>query len=211
MNRSSRSLPVLLGIGALILTAGCSHCPPPAPCPQCPVVYAPPPTPLPPPVATPAPAPAPKPVTSIVVKDAGLQTPECVLWDADQDVYFVANINGDPTAADKNGFISKVGPDGKIIDLKWAESGKKGAELNAPKGLAIAGNILYVADLDKIRKFDRKTGRPKGKIAVKDAVFLNGLAVSPDQKVLYASDSAVKINEGGFTGTGADASRSCTT
>jgi sugar lactone lactonase YvrE len=140
----------------------------------------------------------------VVAKDAGLQTPECALWDADQDVYFVSNINGDPTAVDGNGFISKIGPDGKVIELKFIESGKKGAELNAPKGMAIAGNVLYVADLDTVRKFDRKSGKPKGKIALKDAVYLNALAVSPDGRVMYVSDSAIKIN-GNLSGTGDDA------
>jgi sugar lactone lactonase YvrE len=139
------------------------------------------------------------------VKDAGLQTPECVLWDADQDVYLVSNINGDPTALDGNGFISKIGADGKVIELKWIDGSKKTSELNAPKGMVITGGILYVADLNTIRKFDHKTGKPKGKIAVKDAVFLNGLAVSPDGKSLYVSDSAVKINQGQFSGTDADA------
>ncbi|HEX7499786.1 MAG TPA: hypothetical protein VF524_05700 [Polyangia bacterium] len=213
MNRSSRSIPVLLGTAALTLAAGCSHCPAPAPCPCAqqprPMFVAPPlaTAPAPVPIAAPAPPPAaPAPTSStIVLKDAGLQTPECVLWDADQDVYFVSNINGDPTAADKNGFISKIGPDGKIIELKWVDSGKKGAELNAPKGMAIVGNLLFVADLDTVRKFDRKSGKPKGKIAVKDAVFLNGMAVSPDAKVVYVSDSAVKIKDGAFSGTGGDA------
>ena len=163
------------------------------------------PAPAPAPVVPPPALAAPASPSTIVIKDAGLQTPECAVWDADQDVYFLSNINGDPTEADKNGFISKVGPDGKIIELKFIESGKKGAELNAPKGMAIAGNVLYVADLDTIRKFDRKSGKPKGKIAIKDAVFLNALTVSPDGKVLYVSDSAVQINAGGFSGTGSDA------
>ena len=163
------------------------------------------PAPAPAPVVPPPAVAAPASPSTIVIKDAGLQTPECAVWDADQDVYFVSNINGDPTEADKNGFISKVGPDGKIIELKFIESGKKGAELNAPKGMAIAGNVLYVADLDTVRKFDRKSGKPKGKIAIKDAVFLNALTVSPDGKVLYVSDSAVQINAGGFSGTGSDA------
>jgi hypothetical protein len=163
------------------------------------------PAPAPAPVVPPPALAAPASPSTIVIKDAGLQTPECAVWDADQDVYFLSNINGDPTEADKNGFISKIGPDGKVIELKFIESGKKGAELNAPKGMAIAGNVLYVADLDTIRKFDRKSGKPKGKIAIKDAVFLNALTVSPDGKVLYVSDSAVQINAGGFSGTGSDA------
>jgi sugar lactone lactonase YvrE len=141
----------------------------------------------------------------IVMKNIGLQTPECALWDEDQDVYFVSNINGDATAADKNGFISMISPDGKVVELKFIDGSRKGSDLNAPKGMAIAGPILYVADLDVIRKFDRKTGKPKGKIAIKNAVFLNALTVSPDGKNLYVSDSAVKISEGTFTGTGGDA------
>ncbi len=210
---TSRCIPVLVGTGALMLAAGCCHAPvPPAagaqpgPTPQAAApAPASAPAPLPPPAPTPpAAASTPASKTIVVAKDAGLQTPECALWDADHDVYFVSNINGDPTAVDKNGFISKISPDGKVIELKFIESGKKGAELNAPKGLAIAGNILYVADLNVVRKFDRKSGKPRGKIAIKGSIFLNGLAVSPDGKVLYVSDSAVKIN-GSFTGTGDDA------
>jgi len=211
MVRTSRCIPILACTGVLMFAAGCCHCPAPASAsPQLrPMAYvpapAPPPAPAPTPVVTPPPAAAtPASPAILVAKDAGLQTPECALWDADQDVYFVSNINGEPTAVDGNGFISKIGPDGKVIELKFIESGKKGSELNAPKGMAIAGNILYVADLDVVRKFDRKSGKPKGKIAVKDAVFLNALSVSPDGKVMYVSDSAVKIN-GTFTGTGGDA------
>ena len=37
-----------------------------------------------------------------------LQTPESVLWDAAQDVYFVSNINGNPNVNDNNGFISRL-------------------------------------------------------------------------------------------------------
>ncbi len=210
----SRSIPVLASTGALMLAAGCSHCPAPAPAAPQPCVMAgapaPAPSPAPNPMSRPTPAVTPPPEAlatppSIAIRDAGLQTPECVLWDADQDVYFVSNINGDPTAVDKNGFISKIGHDGKVIDLKFVDGSKKGSELNAPKGLAIAGNILYVADLDVVRKFDRRSGKPKGKIAIKNSVFLNALTVSPDGKMLYVSDSAVKIDGGSFTGTGGDA------
>ncbi len=210
MVRSSRCTYILASTGALMFAAGCCHCPAPAPMaqPPRPMVYAPAPVPVPAPapVVTPPPAEAaPASTATIVLKDAGLQTPECALWDPDQDIYFLSNINGDPTAVDKNGFISKISPEGKVIELKFIESGKKGAELNAPKGMAIAGNILYVADLDVVRRFDRKSGKPRGKIAIKGSVFLNALTVSPDGKVLYVSDSAVKINAGGFTGTGGDA------
>ncbi len=206
MDRSSRSALVLLSTSAVAI-AGCAHSRQPvaAPQPARPVAVAPAPAPVPVHVAIPQAPPAPPIPAPIIIKDAGLQTPECVLWDADQDVYFVSNINGDPTAFDKNGFISKIGPDGKVIDLKWIDGSKRATELNAPKGMVIAGGILYVADIDVVRKFDHKTGKPKGKIAVKNAVFLNALTVSPDGKTLYVSDSAVKIKDGQFSGTGADA------
>jgi hypothetical protein len=131
--------------------------------------------------------------------------PKSALWDADQDVYFVSNINGDPAAPNKNGFLSKIGPDGKVIALKFVDGSKKGSELNAPKGLAIIGDTLYVADLNVVRKFDRKSGKAKGAIKIAKSVFLNALSASPDGKTLYVSDSAVAVEAGKFTGTGDDA------
>src|ERR1700719_5133530 len=77
----------------------------------------------------------------------GFLAPESVLWDQDQDVYFVSNVNGDATAADDNGFISRINPDTLQIDLKWIDAAKPDILLNAPKGLGILGDNLYVADL----------------------------------------------------------------
>ena len=151
-----------------------------------------------------APPPPPGPV-GIVIKDVGLQMPRSVLWDADQDVYFVSNINGDPVGQNKNGFISKIGPDGKVIALKFVDGSRKGGELNAPKGLALIGEILYVADINVVRKFDRKSGKAKGVIKIAKSIFLNDLSASPDGKTLYVSDSAVTIQGGSFAGTGDDA------
>jgi sugar lactone lactonase YvrE len=140
----------------------------------------------------------------IIIKDAGFQTPESVLFDATSDVYLVSNINGSPTAEDNNGFISKVGPDGTVVDLKWIEGGQKEVALNAPKGMAVRGDVLYVADISTVRMFDRATGAPEGNIAVKGAGFLNDLSSSPDGTI-YLSDSGVKVGEKGFVPTGTDA------
>src|SRR5438128_12637253 len=59
----------------------------------------------------------------------GLQTPESVFYDADQDVYFISNVNGQPLAADNNGYISKVEPDTLKTEAKWIEAGKNGVTL----------------------------------------------------------------------------------
>jgi hypothetical protein len=133
-----------------------------------------------------------------------LQTPESVLYDAQQDVYFISNINGQPLAADNNGYISRVNPDTLQMDAKWIEGGKPGVTLDAPKGMAVAGDILYVADITTVRKFDRKTGAPKGEIKIPGSSFLNDLA--SDGPSVYVSDSGLKAGAGGsFESSGTDA------
>jgi sugar lactone lactonase YvrE len=140
----------------------------------------------------------------VVLKDVGFKTPESVLYDPEQDVYFVSNINGKPVEADGNGFISKVSPEGKVLELKWIDGTKKGSTLDAPKGLAVFGDTLYVADLNVIRLFDRKTGASKGKIAAVGSTFLNDVAAAPDGTI-YVSDSGLKAGKEGLDPTGTDA------
>jgi glucose/arabinose dehydrogenase len=155
-------------------------------------------------VEEPPPAPPPPQPVVTVGKDAGLATPETVLYDAADDVYFVSNINGGPSAVDGNGFISKIAPDGSVTALKFIDGSNKKTPLNAPKGLAIIGDVLYVSDLDQVRMFDRKTGAAKGTVKLPKATFANDLAVSPTGK-LYVTDIGIKIDESGVTPTGTDA------
>jgi len=119
----------------------------------------------------------------------GFSTPESVLVTA--DAYLVSNINGNPLDKDDNGFISKLGADGKIIELKWIDGAKADVELHAPKGMGIQNGVLYVADVDTVRKFDATTGAPLGAIAVPNAVFLNDVAALADGKTVYVTDSAI--------------------
>ncbi len=133
----------------------------------------------------------------------GLQTPESVFYDADQDVYLVSNINGQPLDADNNGYILKVSPD-TLKGETWIEGGKNNVTLNAPKGMAVLGDTLYVTDITTVRKFDRKSGAAKGEVAIPGSTFLNDLV--SDGKSVYVSDSGMKAGAGGnFEGTGTDA------
>ncbi|HEY8131317.1 MAG TPA: hypothetical protein VII12_05455 [Thermoanaerobaculia bacterium] len=134
---------------------------------------------------------------------SGFATPESVLYDPDQDVYFVSNINGQPLAADDNGYISRINADTLQIDMKWIDAAKPDIILNAPKGMAILGDDLYVADLSVVRKFDRKNGKPKGEVAILGSTFLNDLA--SDGKAVYVSDTGMKAGNNGFEPTGTDA------
>jgi sugar lactone lactonase YvrE len=149
------------------------------------------------------PPPPPPPQPTVTLKEIGLATPESVLYDAADDFYFVSNINGGPSAADGNGFISRIAPDGTIDNLKFIDGSKKGSTLNAPKGMAIVGDVLYVADLDTLRLFDRKTGAPKGAVKLKGATFANDVVAAADGSI-WVTDSGIKIDENGVTDTGTD-------
>lgn len=125
------------------------------------------------------PAAPPKPAAAVTFAE-GIATPESVLYDAETDTYLVSNINGAPLDKDNNGYIAELSPDGKTVNAKLIEGGKNKVTLNAPKGSALVGGVLYVADIDTVRMFDRKTGAPKGEIALKGATFANDVAGGPD-------------------------------
>jgi hypothetical protein len=141
---------------------------------------------------------------SLSVADAGFQTPESALHDTDADVYLVANINGDPLDKDDNGFISRVAPDGAVRALKWIDGASPAVTLHAPKGMALKGDTLYVADIDVVRVFDRRSGAPLGARAVPGATFLDDISVGPDGTV-YVTDSGLKAGLSGFEPSGSDA------
>jgi outer membrane protein assembly factor BamB len=140
----------------------------------------------------------------VTFTNVGLSTPESVLYDDRADVYLVSNVDGDPLAADGKAFIARLSPDGKVENAKWIESGKQKVTLNAPKGMALAGDRLYVADIDTVRIFDRKSGEPKADVKIPGATFLNDMALAPDGRVLV-SDTGTKAGKKGSEPSGSDA------
>ncbi len=129
--------------------------------------------------------------TSGDIHVAGFSTPESVLHDTVADVYLVSNIAGGSTDKDDNGFISRVDPDGKVLALRWIDGAAGDFKLNAPKGMAIVGTTLYVADIDCLRLFNRETGAHEKDVCLKDATFLNDVAASADGSIFF-TDSGLK-------------------
>ena len=113
--------------------------------------------------------------------DAVLTTCESVLHDDKNDVLYVANINGKPDAKDGNGFISKVSLDGEVTAEAWVKG------MDAPKGMGLLDGKLYVTDINRVHEIDTETGKITNTHTVKDATFLNDIAVG-DGKI-YVSDS----------------------
>lgn len=114
--------------------------------------------------------------------DTVFKAPESVLFDKNNNRLYVSNINGKSDVKDGNGFISILSVDGKIINLNWIDG------LNAPKGMAVYNNSLYVADIDRLVEIDIARAQIINTYTNNKAVFLNDVAVD-NKGVVYVSDS----------------------
>ena len=129
--------------------------------------------------------------------DKTLTTAESVLFDKANNLLYVSCINGvPPNKKDSDGFIAKVGLDGKIITLKWATG------MSAPKGMGMVGNQLYVTDIDRLVAIDMATGKISKTWNVKGATFLNDVATADDGTVYFSdsnTNSVYKLSNGELT------------
>ncbi|NOY37959.1 MAG: hypothetical protein GXO83_10350 [Chlorobi bacterium] len=110
-----------------------------------------------------------------------LDVPESVLAIPGADYLVVSNINGKPLDFDHNGYISKLSSTGKIRSLHWVDG------LNAPKGLAVAGEMLYVSDIRDLVAINLTDGQIVHRYTAADARFLNDVSVDTQGNV-YVSD-----------------------
>ena len=110
--------------------------------------------------------------------DTLLKVPESVLYDADNKVLYVTNIDGQPWEKDNKGSVGKVGLDGSIITVDWVSG------FQAPKGMALYKNKLYVADVDKVGVIDIINGTLSQTIPVEGALALNDITVDKKRRVI---------------------------
>lgn len=115
--------------------------------------------------------------------DTTLRTPECVLFEPGTKVLYVACINGNPTLENKGSYLTKLGQDGKVIQLKFTEN------LNSTKGMGILGDKLYVTEMTQVAEIALATGKILNRYPVEGAKFLNDIAVDTKKGVIYVTDS----------------------
>lgn len=117
----------------------------------------------------------------------GLDGPEAVRYDPDQDVWFVANFAG-ADSGDGNGFIAKLDASGTIVSRTFMRGTM--APLDAPRGMYITGDTLWAADALGVHGFNRRTGAQLAFIDLSawHPGFLNDIARGPDG-ALYVTDT----------------------
>ena len=129
---------------------------------------------------------------------AQLKTPESAHYDADLDVWFISNINGNASQHDGNGYIVRVPAESTTSVTMFAEGRKAGVKLDAPKGIATTRGQLWVADIDVVRVFDKRTGKPLETIDLRPmkATFLNDVVVGSDSAI-YVTDTGIAFDDKG--------------
>lgn len=115
-----------------------------------------------------------------------LKEPESVIYDKDNNILYVSNINNPATGQDGNGSIGRISLTGEVMQVEWVIGG-----MDAPKGLGLFKGLLYVADLTKVVVIDTKTGKVVRAIAIKDPGMLNDITID-EKGVVYVSDSNKK-------------------
>jgi hypothetical protein len=127
---------------------------------------------------------------------------ESVGYDAKAKVFYTSDFGPALKPADKDGQgkITKVSLDGKILADGFLKPA--GNMMNKPKGIWIAGNRLWVTDIDSVWVFDLKTKEGK-KLALPGIGFANDPTIMGG--ALYVSDNRndklVKVEPADFLKT----------
>lgn len=114
--------------------------------------------------------------------DANLRIPESVTLDASHKLLYFSNIEGEVNAKDTKGSIGKMDPNGKVLNVDWLTG------LNAPKGIAIYDEKIYVADVDELVIIDIKEAKVLERISIFDSKFLNDVTIDKNG-IIYVSDT----------------------
>ncbi|MFZ3052205.1 MAG: hypothetical protein WA099_02270 [Sulfuricurvum sp.] len=104
---------------------------------------------------------------------------------------FVSNVGDElkPTDKDGDGYISLLNQKGEVVDKTFITA------LNAPKGLALIQNTLYVADVDEVKGFDITTKKQVFSLAFEGVNFLNDIAVKNAHTLIVSATDSGKIYE----------------
>lgn len=107
--------------------------------------------------------------------------PESALYNPVSKEILVSNINGSPVEMNGKGYISRVSSDGKMLEKHWVEG------MDAPKGMALFGEMLYIADMQKLHAVNSKTGELVKSYLANNSKMLNDVSADAAGNI-YVSD-----------------------
>jgi hypothetical protein len=110
----------------------------------------------------------------------GFVHPESIILSNDSSFLYISNIGNTDTRENPDGFISKVGLDGNIINLKWVD------KIRSPKGLCLSGGKLYVSAVTELLEIDTASGKILRRHTSPDVQFLNDVT-SDSARNVYVS------------------------
>lgn len=117
----------------------------------------------------------------VIWGQSGFDQPESVVADNKGAHLYVSNIHGQPGEKNARGYISKLSNEGHVIEKHWVNG------LNAPKGMGVHGERLFVTDIDRFLVIDLVSGEVLEQFSPPRAQFLNDVSVSEDGDA-YVSD-----------------------
>lgn len=112
---------------------------------------------------------------------SGFSMPESVEYDKKNDRYYVSNVNGGVNQQDNNGTISLLDGKGKLLKADWV------TKLHSPKGLALFGNKLFVADVKQLVVINVEEEKIVARYEASDSIILNGITINRKGEV-FVSD-----------------------
>jgi hypothetical protein len=140
--------------------------------------------------------PPPAPIAPFVKVAYGFSSPESVIAGPGSKRFYVSNVGVKlaPSTKDGDGYISELSADGAVIERRFLPV--EGV-LDAPKGMALIGDTLYVADIDRVVGFDLNSREVVFELdfSAEETVFLNDLAVIDAETLVVSATDTGKVYE----------------
>lgn len=111
---------------------------------------------------------------------SGLKMPELVIFDTANNRLIVGNMVTFGPDGGADGYLSIVSPEGQLVTEQWATG------LSDPKGMAIVGDSLFVADNNGLVEIKLTDGSIVATHTLEGAMFPND--VTTDGTAVYVSD-----------------------
>jgi hypothetical protein len=122
----------------------------------------------------------------LVWETAGFKNPESVAYDPKTNALYVSNVDGPPGRLDALGTIAKLNLDGKMENENWR------INLSAPKGMGMAGDFMYVSDVDRLLQIHLERRFVANLYLGRGGKFFNDVAVA-DKGDVFVSDTATGV------------------